>query len=177
MTSVPALSRLSAWYGHVLDALMLVASGLLLVMTLLIGADVASRNAGFGGLPWSAEVSENILYMMTLFAAPWLLRQGQHIRVDILLRAIPPRAAWALEWIGDVIGLACCLYFVWYGSRVASASYAAGAVSIKTLVTPEWWMLAPLPFAFALLAIEFGFRMHRLAVAEHGRRDDAVSAA
>ena len=49
------------------------------------------RNAGLGGIPWSSEVSEDILYLMTLLAAPWLLRQGQHIRVDILLRAVPPR--------------------------------------------------------------------------------------
>jgi hypothetical protein len=38
-------------------------------------------------------------------------------------------------------------------------------------------MLAPLPVAFALLGIEFLFRMHRLAHATRGPRDDAVSAA
>ena len=59
--------------------------------------------------------------------------------------------------------MACSLYFVWYGWTVLAASYHAGAISIKTLVTPEWWMLAPLPVAFLLLAIEFVFRMHRLA--------------
>jgi TRAP-type transport system small permease protein len=114
---------------------------------------------------------------VTLFSAPWLLRQGQHIRVDIVLRVLPRRLAWTLEWVGDVLGLACCLYFVVYGTRVAAESYASGAVSIKTLVTPEWWLLAPLPVAFALVAIEFLFRMHRLAHAERGPRDDAVSAA
>jgi TRAP-type transport system small permease protein len=41
---------------------------------------------------------------------------------------------------------------------------------------PEWWLLAPIPLAFALLAIEFVFRMHRLALAERRPRDDAVSA-
>ena len=53
----------------------------------------------------------------------------------------------------------------------------AGSINIKTLVTPEWWTLAPLPLGFALLGIEFIFRMHRLSVAEVGLRDDAVSAA
>ena len=38
-------------------------------------------------------------------------------------------------------------------------------------------MLAPLPLGFVLLAIEFFFRMHRLASAERRPRDDAVSAA
>jgi TRAP-type C4-dicarboxylate transport system permease small subunit len=65
---------------------------------------------------------------------------------------------------------------VWYGLRVAAASFFDGSVSIKTLVLPEWWLLAPMPVAFALLALEFGFRMRRLASAERRRRDDAVSA-
>jgi TRAP-type transport system small permease protein len=171
------IARLSAAYGRVLDAFLMLAAALVLVMALVIGGDVLLRNLGTGGLPWSAELSEDILYLVTLFSAPWLLRQGQHIRVDILLRVLPRTLAWALEWIADLIGLACCLYFVVYGARIAAASYASGALSIKTLVTPEWWLLAPLPMAFALVAIEFLFRMHRLAHSERGPRDDAVSVA
>jgi len=171
------MERVSQAYGRLLDGLMLLACLLLLAMTLLIGADVIGRNAGRGGIPWSGEVSEDILYLITLLAAPWLLRRGQHIRVDILLRAVPPRVGWLLEWAGDLLGLACSAYFVWYGWTVLATSYRAGAISIKTLVTPEWWLLTPLPLGFALLAIEFIFRMYRLASAEVGLRDDAVSAA
>jgi len=170
------MARLSHWYGRVLDVLVVAASILLLIMTVMIGADVISRNAG-GGIAASNELSEDILYLMTLLAAPWVLRQGQHIRVDILLRALPVRIAWVLEWISDIVGLLCCLYFVWYGFLITLASYEAGSVNIKTLVTPEWWTLAPLPVAFALLGIEFLFRMHRLSVSTPGVRDDAVTAA
>jgi TRAP-type C4-dicarboxylate transport system permease small subunit len=170
------MDRLSQAYGRVLDGLMLLACLLLLAMTLLIGTDVATRNIGAGGIPWSGEVSENILYLLTLLAAPWLLRQGQHIRVDILLRAVPGRIGWLAEWIGDILGLACSLYFVWYGWKVLAVSYQSGAITIKTLVTPEWWLLAPLPAAFLLFAAEFVFRMHRLSRAERAPRADAVSA-
>jgi TRAP-type C4-dicarboxylate transport system permease small subunit len=171
------MSALSRWYGALLDALMLLAAALVLIMTLMIGADVILRNVGAGGVSWSNEVSEYILYLVTLLSAPWLLRRGQHIRVDIVLRAVPKRIAYAMEWIADVLGLACALYFVWYGWRVMAASYAAGAISMKTLVLPEWWMLAAMPAAFVLVAAEFAFRMHRLAGAEAGPRDEAVSAA
>jgi len=171
------MGRVSGWYERLLDGLMLVACLLLLGMASMIGADVVSRNVGAGGVAVSNELSEDILYLMTLLAAPWLLRQGQHIRVDIILRVLPTRVAWMLEWIGDIVGLLCCLYFVWYGALVTVASYSAGSIIIKTLITPEWWTLAPLPVGFVLLGIEFIFRMHRLAVAEIGLRDDAVSAA
>ena len=171
------MDRLSRAFDVLLDRLMALACFLLLAMTLLIGADVFTRNTGLGGVAWSNEVSESILYLLTLLSAPWLLRRGQHIRVDILLRAVPARFGWYLEWAGDLIGLACSVYFVWYGLKVLSASYLAGAVSIKTLVTPEWWLLALLPIAFLLVAIEFVFRMQRLSKSERAPRTDAVSVA
>ena len=171
------MATLSRCYGRLLDALLLLACLLLLTMTLLIGADVFSRNVGLGGIAPSNELSEDIIYLVTLLAAPGLLRQGQHIRVDILLRVLPDTIGWLLEWLGDILGMICCLYFVWYGTRVALASFASGALSIKTLIMPEWWLLAPMPVAFVLLGVEFLFRMRRLALAERRPRDDAVSAA
>ena len=168
---------LSQWYGRLLDGMMGAAGILLLFMTVMIGTDVLLRNIGLGGVPPSNELSEDILYLVTLLAAPGLLRRGQHIRIDIVLQALPPRAAWLLEWVGDVIGLVCCLIFVWYGASVAATSFFDGSVSIKTLVLPEWWLLTPMPVAFALLALEFAFRMQRLALAERRPREDAVSAA
>jgi TRAP-type transport system small permease protein len=171
------MARLSNWYGRLLEALLLLACVLLLIMTLLIGADVLLRNIGLGGIAPSNEISEDIIYLLTLLAAPGLLRQGQHIRVDIVLRVLPTKVGWLLEWLGDGLGLICCLYFVWYGSRIVVASFTSGALSIKTLIMPEWWLLAPMPLAFVLLSVEFVFRMHRLALAERRPRDDAVSAA
>src|ERR1700704_4048077 len=170
------MARLTYWYGRLLEVLTLLACFLLLTMTLLIGADVLLRNVGLGGIAPSNELSEDIIYLLTLLAAPGLLRQGQHIRVDIVLRVLPDKVGWLLEWLGDILGLICCLYFVWYGARVAAGSFASGALSIKTLVLPEWWLLAPMPLAFVLLGVEFLFRMYRLALAERRPRDDAVSA-
>lgn len=173
--------RLSSAYGRFLAGLAMVGCAMLMVMMLVIVADVALRNILIPGLPrglaWSNEVSELMLYLITMCVAPWLLRQGQHIRVDIVLQALPRQLAWYFEWVGDLIGFACCIVIAWYGAQAAWSSYVAGAVNIKTLVTPEWWGLAPLPIVFVLLAIEMVFRMIRLAHAERGPRHDAVSAA
>src|SRR3954453_23489533 len=127
------MQRISAVFGRVFDAMMLAACLLLLFMTLLIGADVATRNLGVGGIAWSNEICENILYLITLLPAPWLLRQGHHIRVDLLLRVMPRVSGWLFEGASDLIGLACSLYFVWYGWKGVVASYQPGAMTIKTL--------------------------------------------
>jgi TRAP-type C4-dicarboxylate transport system permease small subunit len=175
------IERLSQAYGRFLERLAVVGCLVLLAMMLVIVGDVALRNIPVpglpGSLPWSTEVSELMLYVITLCVAPWLLRQGQHIRVDILLQAIPPRTAWRLELLTDVAGLACCLLITWYGAQAAWASYLSGAVNIRTLVTPEWWALALLPAVFLLLAIEMCFRLLRLHQGERAPRREAVSAA
>src|SRR5260221_229853 len=82
---------------------------------------------------------------------------------------------WIFEWVVDVLGLACCLFIAYYGARAALASFNAGSVSIKTLVTPEWWLLSALPVAFLALSVEMVFRMRRLALGPRAPRDDAVS--
>jgi len=177
----PVIDRLAGHYGRLLAGIALLGCAILMAMMLVIVADVALRNLAIPGLPgslaWSNEVSELMLYLITMCVAPWLLRQGQHIRVDIVLQSLPRRLAWHLEWLGDLLGFACCLVIAWYGAQAAWSSYASGAVSIKTLVTPEWWSLLPLPLVFVLLAIEMVFRMVRLQRGERGPRHDAVSAA
>jgi TRAP-type C4-dicarboxylate transport system permease small subunit len=173
------MDRIDAAYGKFLEALALAACALIFGMTLMICADVFLRNVrivpGMVGLEWANEISEGMLYVITMLTAPWLLRRGQHIRVDIVLRAVPQRVGWAFEWAVDLLGLTCCLMIAWYGARAALASFKAGSVSIKTLVTPEWWLLSILPLAFLALSIEMLFRMRRLALAERAPRDDAVS--
>ena len=181
MVNAAGRQRLEARFGTLLEALALVASLALLAMMAIICGDVLTRNVAVPGLPrgiaWSNEISELLLYAMTLLAAPWLLREGRHIRVDILLRALPGRLAYACEWIADALGLACCCWLVVYAASATKKSWAGDALSIKTLVMPEWWILAPLPICFLLLAIEFVFRMRRLKLSPIGPRDDAVSAA
>ncbi len=173
------MQALETAYGRLLNALALIACALVLGMTLMICADVLLRNVrlvpGVVGLEWSTEISEAMLFLVTMLTAPWLLRRGQHIRVDIVLRAVPPRVGWVFEWIVDVLALACCAIITWYSARAAFASYKAGALSIKTLITPEWWLLSVLPVAFAALTLEAVFRMRRLYYAPRAPREDAVS--
>ena len=168
-----------AAYGRLLGALAWIACALVLAMTLMICADVFLRNVrivpGVAGLAWANEISEAMLFLVTLLTAPWLLSRGQHIRVDIVLRAVPPLVGWIFEWIVDVLAFACCAVIMYYSARAAWASYAAGSLSIKTLITPEWWLLSVLPAAFALLTLEMAFRMRRLYLGPRAPRDDAVS--
>jgi TRAP-type C4-dicarboxylate transport system permease small subunit len=175
------MQRISEQYGRFLAGLALAGCAVLFLMMLVICVDVLLRNVrlipGMLGVPWANEVTEYALYLITMLTAPWLLRRGQHIRVDVLLRAIPRRLAWYCEWAVDLIALACCVLIAYYGIKAVLSSHAISGMVVKVISVPEWWLLAPLPVAFALIAIEILFRMQRLFTAERGPRTDAVTAA
>jgi TRAP-type C4-dicarboxylate transport system permease small subunit len=169
------MTRLSNFFGRLFDALAVLAALTLLVMVALVTADIVLRNLTRTGFPWANEVSEYALYGMTLLTAPWLLRRGQHVRIDLLLAVVPPRVAWLMEAAGDVIGFIVCMVMVRYGFHMMADSFRIGSITIKNLVFPEWWLLWPLPLCFALLAFEFAFRLHRLLTGPPGRRIEATS--
>ena len=169
------MTRLSNAFGRLFDALAVVAALILLAMVVLVTADILLRNMTRTGFPWANEVSEYALYGMTLLTAPWLLRRGQHVRIDLLLTVAPARLAWLMEAAGDVIGFLVCVVMVRYGFHMAADSFRIGSLTIKNLVFAEWWLLAPLPLFFALIAAEFAFRLHRLLTGQPGRRIEATS--
>ena len=175
------MQRLSAPYGRLLSGLALLGCAVLFGMMLVICVDVLLRNVrlipGVYSVPWANEVTEYALYLITLLTAPWLLRRGQHIRVDVVLRVIPPRIAWYCEWLCDAAALVVCLLIAWAAWKATLSSLKINAMVIKTLSIPEWWLYAPLLVTCVLLAIEVLFRMARLHAGERGPREDAVSVA
>ncbi|HWA38533.1 MAG TPA: TRAP transporter small permease [Burkholderiales bacterium] len=176
--SAGGMERASVAFGRFLAGLAVAGCGVLFAMMMVIVADVFFRNVRIGplGVSWANEATEYALYLITLLTAPWLLNRGQHIRIDVLLQAVPPKLAWYSEWLCDAIALACCLAITWASLKATFSSQAIGSMVIKTLAIPEWWLLAPMAACFALLSVEIVFRMARLARAEHGPRADAVSA-
>jgi len=146
-------------YRGVLHAGAVVAALLLGALALLVTGDVVARNLGLGTLPWIIEVSEYSLPLATFLVAPWLLSRSEHVRLDTLITALPPAAGRVFERIADGVGLLICVVFVVYGAKAIASSAQQGSMVIKAIVFPEWWLYAPVPVCFALLAIEFVRRM------------------
>jgi len=124
----------------------------------LMTADIAVRSLGMGTLGWLTELTEYLLYASTFLAAAWVLRQGAHVRVDILLVRLGPRGR-ILDRATDVVGLAVALVLLGFGAGAVLEAWRAGAVQYRNWATPEWLLLLPLPIAGLLLGIEFILRL------------------
>src|SRR5262245_30563341 len=135
-----------------------VALGTIIV---LICVDIFIRNIGIGSLPWMVEITEYVMYGGTFLAAPWVLRQGSHVRVDLLLISLPKQLAHRLERIMDGCGFVVSLVMAYYAVVVVLDAYRFKMQQFKSLAIPEWALLLPIGIGCALLAVEFLLRIFR----------------
>jgi len=129
-----------------------------------------------GSLPWLIELTEYMLYGGTFLAAPWVLRQGAHVRVDVVLSMLPKRKAVRLEQFIDLIGLGVALVLLFYGAYAVVDAWRGDLVARKTWNFDEWLLLLPIPISALLLAIEFVLRIARVQGVVAGDHDPAKRA-
>lgn len=156
------MAELAKAYGRVLEACGLVSALLVLAMTAMIVSDVILRTRFGVSMPASVELTEYMLFYASAFAAPWLLRRGQHIRIDVLISRVPKLAGWIMEIACDLIGIGLSLLLSFYSCRMLWRSFSADTLVVKDLIYKEWLVLWPLPLMFILVSVEFVFRIHRL---------------
>ncbi len=151
--------RIGAIYDGILFVCGLFAGFAIASMALLITLDVILRNLGLTNFPWLLEVSEYILYISTFMAAPWVLRLGSHVRVDLLLESVPKPLARALDLFANFLGLGISFVLVRNGGRIAWDSFERGDILFKEIIMPEWPLLTVIPIAGTLLIAEFARRI------------------
>ena len=131
------------------------------LITLMVCWDVIARNLRVGHLPWILELTEYALPLATLLAAPWLMWRGQHVRLDVLEMVLSPAARARMERVSAGAGLAVSLLLCGYGLVALLDSKRSGALMLKALVFPEWWLYLPVPIGFGALALECARRLFR----------------
>jgi TRAP-type C4-dicarboxylate transport system permease small subunit len=147
-------------------ALVAISIGL---FTLLVPLDLFLRKVGWGNLPWLNEGAEYALYIGVFMSSAWVLNKGAHVRVDIVIAALPDRTAKGLERALDIAGAGLCAVLCYFGVTGAIGEFIVETLPDKDLRIPNWYMLAVFAISFALLAIEFLLRYRRAG------KEDGVS--
>ena len=139
------IGRVYAWLHNLLG--FLVAAAVLFIAG-GISMDVIVRNAG-----------EYCLFLATFLGAPWVLHLGEHVRIDMFVTKLPRRLGRVVEIAMDVTGLAVSAAILYYSASVALVARADGALVIKELIFPEWWIFAVVAFSAAMMCLEFLIRL------------------
>ena len=160
------MRALARFYDGLIDAAAAIASLGVAYIALGVTADVAVRYFAAGAIKWMLESSEYTLFGIAFLGAPWALREGAHTAVDIFVEALPATAARLCMLAANGIGLATSAGLFWFGGIAAIQSHSLGTMIYKTVVLPEWWILAFIPFCGALLTIEFGRKIRAALLRE-----------
>lgn len=136
-------------------ALAVVAGTLLGVLALLISLDITSRQMAGFSMPWSLDVAEYLLYLITFLAAPWVLLSGGHITVDLVVARLAPPTRRRADRGANAIGAVASLVLFWFACRVWWRSFNDGTLVYETFVFPEWWLFSAAPPVFLLLSAIF----------------------
>ncbi|PRD43650.1 hypothetical protein C5748_10380 [Phyllobacterium phragmitis] len=136
------------------------------MFAILAPLDFLIRKLRMGGLEWLNEGAEYFLFFGVFLSATWVLQQGAHVRVDIIISSLSARAAAWLERVMDLVGAVLCAIMAYLGVQSAISAYVLGTLPDKDLRIPNWIVLSVFFVSFVLLTIEFLLRYHRAA--RHG---------
>jgi TRAP-type C4-dicarboxylate transport system permease small subunit len=157
--------------AHALMTALRVAAGAMLVLSVAINfANIIGRYFLAVSIPWAEET---MLFLMIgavfLAAGPvgWL---GRHIRMDVVVSLLPPRAREAFEIISDLVTIATCVLlavFAWPVMTMLAELDQRSDMANIPLVIPQ----AVLPLGLLLMALLIAVRL-----LVHGvRHDDVIS--
>lgn len=79
------------------------AGVVLAAMLVVITLQVVSRYVFNSSLSWTEELSKSLMVWSAFLVAPWALRTGANVGVDIFLEAMPKRARYLTELVVSAI--------------------------------------------------------------------------
>lgn len=151
----PSTKRTYGWFDHLINLLAIVAGFLICAVVVLICVDVLSRNTGALNMPWSLEVAQYAMLLITFLGAPWVLREQGHIVVDLLLQNLSPEKRMKVDRVGHVVCAIVCAALTYVAFRVLLRSYQSGVTKQESFVFPEWWLMSVAPPVFLMLMVIF----------------------
>jgi len=152
---VNLLEKAGTIFDRIIDALAGRAGVLVIGIMLVMCYEVVMRYFLNRPPAWAVEVCEYMLYLLAFLGAAWLLKLGGHVRVDIVLGRLNPKAQTWLNIATSAIGVIICLVIAWYGGESTIDHFQRGIPVVKTLKIPKAPLLAVIAVGCFLLSIQF----------------------
>ena len=130
--------------GKVLERALGFAAGALLAgMVLLVFANVVARYLLSASIGWSEEISRFMFIWVALLGAVLAFARHEHLGLDVLVSALPARAARAATVAADALVVAALGYLTVGGVEMTADSLESGWVSSAV----------PIPYGYVYLVV------------------------
>jgi TRAP-type C4-dicarboxylate transport system permease small subunit len=154
-----------------------IAAALLAGLTVLILAEISVRTASNifpklpGDVPMAWEISSYMMGGAFAFGLALTLRAGGHVRVALIMAALPKGLARGLESVTCLLGLGLTGFLAWAMIRFTWRNFERGQVSVSSDI-PTWIPQSLICLGLSLLALQMLARLVQavlaLPVEDHG---------
>ena len=146
---------ISKAYEWLINALKTLSCIIVFAIFVLIVMDVLMPFVGLQ--PWEGTlgVVEYGLLWFTILAAPWLARIKGHVFIDAVAEMLSTKARKITSKIAYLIVIAGSLLLAYYSLELAIESFVDEAIDERGIELELWWIYAPMPVGFFLVAVEF----------------------
>jgi len=148
-------TRLGRLFDFLNIMMVAISAVLLLGLTFIVGADITLRYLFNKPLGWVKEVSEYTLVGLGFLVAAWILRDDGHVKMDLVLSKLRPRAQTMMNIITSSISTVVVLITTWFTIRVTLEFYRTRLVAPTVLEPPKWILLTPILVGSFLLGAQF----------------------
>jgi TRAP-type C4-dicarboxylate transport system permease small subunit len=131
-------------------AIELAVIGLMTIVAAVVFGEVVARGVFGRSLIITDELSRYLMIWIVLLGGVLLVRDGGHIRVDVVVQSLPPRARLVLLALADLLSL---VFLVTLSVISAVTTMEMRTQHTITLGTSMAWFYAALPVGGVLMAL------------------------
>ena len=146
------VARVHVWLLNALKALSCVV---VLTIFVLIVSDVAATLFRFS--PWDGTIGvvEYGMLWFAMLAAPWLARIKGHVFIDALTQLLPPTLKTLVAKFAYMVAVVGSAGFCYFSVILWWETFETDQIDERGIELMQWWLYAPMPISFFLIAIEF----------------------
>ena len=139
------LTKVTAIFDKALGGTAFLAAALLAFVTLSVTYEVVMRY--FLGRPtvWVFEITEVSLLYFTFLGAAWVLKRDGHVKIEVVLNRLKPRAQALVNIITSSFGTIAWLIIIYFGSRATWQAFQMGLHEERVLAIPNAAILVIIP--------------------------------
>ena len=149
------VSKFSAGFDGIIVSLAVLAAAMCVLLMLGVSTNVVLRYFFDKPILGMETVCEFFLLWLTFLGTAWVLKRGKHVRIDLAVNRLTPKAQTVLNIILSIIGAVIFLFIVWYGA-IACWDYIQRGVWLPMILRPlkgiAW---AIIPIGSFVLAVQF----------------------
>jgi len=146
----------STWFDWCLYVLALIAGFIVVFVTFAMSCDVVARYLLRSPIAWVFNVSQHLLAYLVFFSAAWVLREGGHVKIDLIEARLTQRRRDFLRLITSSFSMIACAVLFWSGANAVLLSFRWGTIFPGPPPVHEYLILGVIPLGSFLLIVQFG---------------------